>query len=190
MNYNEIMKQQLNKLTGKPKLLLHVCCAPCSSGVLPRLEQYFDITLFYNNPNTFPQNEYILRAEQFAKLTHLPLIICDYQHSQFLNAIKGFEAELEGGKRCEKCIELRMENSFEYAKTHGFNYVTTTLSISPHKNAEYINKIGIQLEREYGITYLRADFKKENGFLDSITNSKKFDLYRQDYCGCEFSITK
>lgn len=190
MNYNEIMKQQISKLAGKPKLLLHVCCAPCSSGALPRLVDYFDITLFYFNPNTFPESEYLLRAEQFAKLTNLPLLVCDYNHSQFVAEIKGLEAEPEGGKRCEKCIGLRLKTSFEYAKTHGFDYVTTTLSISPHKDAEYINKIGIQLEREFGVKYLRADFKKENGYLYSINESKKHDLYRQDYCGCEFSINR
>lgn len=189
MNYNEIMKQQIQRLDKKPKLLLHVCCAPCSSGVLPRLADFFDITLFYYNPNTFPKDEYLLRAEQFAKLTNLPLIVCDYNHEQFLNAIKGLELEAEGGTRCEQCILLRMKKSFEFAKLNQFEYVTTTLSISPHKNADYINKIGIYLEREYDLPYLRSDFKKENGYLTSITESKKYQLYRQDYCGCEFSKT-
>lgn len=187
MNYNLVMKQQINNLSGKPKLLLHVCCAPCSSGVLPKLQSHFDITLFYYNPNTFPEDEYLLRAEQFAKLTNLPLIVCDYNHKEFLNSISGLEGEPEGGKRCENCIKLRMQQSFEYAKYNNFEFVTTTLSVSPHKNAEYINRIGIQLEKQYDIPYLRADFKKENGFLDSIINSKKLDLYRQDFCGCEFS---
>lgn len=190
MNYNLVMKQQINNLSNKPKLLLHVCCAPCSSGVLPKLQNFFDITLFYYNPNTFPEDEYLLRAKQFSKLTNLPLIICDYNHKDFLDTISGLENEQEGGKRCEKCINLRMEKSFEYAKLNNFKFVTTTLSVSPHKNAEFINKIGIELEKKYNTPYLRADFKKENGFLDSIVNSKKFDLYRQDFCGCEFSHLK
>ena len=187
-NYNIIMKQQLSKLTGKPKLLLHVCCAPCSSGVLPRLKEYFDITLFYYNPNTYPKEEYLLRAEQFAKFTDLPMICMDYDHNEFLNNIKGFENCKESGSRCQKCIQLRLKISFEYAKTNNYDYVTTTLSISPHKDAEFINTCGKRLQDEYNIKYLYADFKKENGYLNSISESKKYDLYRQEYCGCEFSI--
>ena len=114
-NYNLIMKQQLSKLTGKPKLLLHVCCAPWSSGVLPKLTEYFDITLYYYNPNTYPKDEYLLRAEQFSKLTDLPIIVCDYEHNEFLNEIKGYEQAKEGGERCQKCIALRLKHSFEYA---------------------------------------------------------------------------
>ncbi len=187
-NYNLMMKQQLSNLKGKPKLLLHVCCAPCSSGVLPKLKQYFEITLFYYNPNTYPQDEYLLRAEQFAKLTDLPLIVCDYNHNEFLTEIKGLEQVKEGGARCQKCIELRLKQSFEYATKQGYDYVTTTLSISPHKDAEFINACGQKLQEEYKVNYLYADFKKENGYLNSITESKKHDLYRQEYCGCEFSI--
>jgi predicted adenine nucleotide alpha hydrolase (AANH) superfamily ATPase len=189
-NYNLMMKQQISNLVGKPKLLLHVCCAPCSSGVLPKLKEYFDITLFYYNPNTYPKDEYILRAEQFNKLTDLPLVVCDYEHSEFLNEIKGFEQSPEGGDRCQKCIALRMKQSFEYALTNNYDYVTTSLSISPHKDAEFINACGKKMEQQYNVAYLYADFKKENGYLNSISESKKFDLYRQDYCGCEFSMYK
>lgn len=188
INYNIKMKQQLSSLTSKPRLLLHVCCAPCSSGVLPVLKEYFDITLYYYNPNTYPQNEYLLRAEQFAKLCDLPLIVCEYNHIEFLNTIKGFELENEGGTRCQKCIELRLNNSFSYAKLNNYDYVTTTLSISPHKDAEFINNCGEKLEKLYNVKYLYADFKKDNGYLNSIIESKKYDLYRQDYCGCEFSM--
>ncbi|MFQ6723961.1 MAG: epoxyqueuosine reductase QueH [Clostridia bacterium] len=187
-NYNLVMKQQLSNLTGKPKLLLHVCCAPCSSGVLPKLKEYFNITLFYYNPNTYPQDEYLLRAQQFAKLCDLPLIICDYDHNEFLNQIAGLQQSVEGGARCQKCIELRLDKSFEYAKQFNYDYVTTTLSISPHKDAEFINMCGQKLQQKYNVNYLYADFKKENGYLNSIAESKKYDLYRQDYCGCEFSI--
>ena len=188
VNYNELMKQQLSSLTSKPKLLLHVCCAPCSSGVLPKLIEFFDITLYYYNPNTYPESEYLLRAQQFAKLSNLPLIVCNYNHNEFLNTIKGNEQDTEGGTRCQKCISLRMQSSFEYAKLNNFDYVTTTLSISPHKDAQFINTCGENLEKQYGIKYLYADFKKDNGYLNSINESKKFDLYRQDYCGCEFSF--
>ncbi len=188
IDYNIKMQEQINTITGKPKLLLHVCCAPCSSGVLPRLKQFFDITLYYYNPNTYPENEYLLRAKQFAKLSDLPLLICDYDHSQFLNYIEGNEKDAEGGARCQKCIELRLKSSFESAKTNNFDYVTTTLSISPHKDAKFINECGQKLQQTYNVKYLYADFKKENGYLNSINESKRLDLYRQDYCGCEFSI--
>lgn len=188
INYNLKMKQQLSSLQGKPRLLLHVCCAPCSSGVLPKLKQYFDITLYYYNPNTYPKDEYLLRAEQFARLSNLPLIICDYEHNEFLNTIKGFEQDVEGGSRCQKCIKLRLQQSFKYADINNYDYVTTTLSVSPHKDAEFINTCGEQLEKIYNTKYLYADFKKDNGYLNSITESKRLELYRQDYCGCEFSI--
>lgn len=187
INYNELMNQQLLNLNGKPKLLLHVCCAPCSSGVIPKLQQYFDITLYYYNPNTYPESEYLLRAEQFAKFTNLPLIVCDYNHTEFLDIAKSLENQPEGGSRCQQCIKLRMQQTFIYAKANNFDYVTTTLSISPHKDAEYINSCGQQLSQDYNVNYLYADFKKENGYLNSIKYSKDYNLYRQDFCGCEFS---
>ncbi len=186
-NYNQLMYNQISQLQGKPKLLLHVCCAPCSSGVLPKLQQYFDITLYYYNPNTYPESEYLLRAKQFSKLTNLPLIVCDYNHAEFLDVAKSLENYTEGGLRCQECIKLRMQHSFMYAQNNNFDYVTTTLSISPHKDAEFINTCGQQLEQMYNVKYLFADFKKENGYLNSIKYSKDFDLYRQDFCGCEFS---
>ena len=187
-NYNLIMKQQISNLTGKPSLLLHVCCAPCSSAVIQKLNEYFNITLFYFNPNTYPESEYNLRFEQFEKLTNLQIIKCEYNHHQFLNEIIGLEQNKEGGYRCQKCIALRLKQSFKYAKDNGFDFVTTTLSISPHKDAEFINSIGQQFQKQYGVKYLYADFKKDNGYLNSINLSKQFNLYRQDYCGCEFSF--
>ena len=190
MDYNLKMKQQISTLTGKPKLLLHVCCAPCSSAVIERLQQFFDITLYYFNPNTYPKSEYDLRANQFSKLTNLPLIVCDYDHNTFLQNIAGLENSIEGGERCQKCIKMRLEQSFKYAINNKFDFVTTTLSISPHKDATYINQTGAELEKLYNMSYLYADFKKENGYLNSIKLSKQYDLYRQDYCGCEFSINK
>ena len=189
INYNELMKQEISNLKSTPKLLLHVCCAPCTSSVLERLNT-FNVVLYYYNPNTYPKEEYFLRAKQFDKLSNSPLIIEEYRHTEFLEKVKGFENQLEGGLRCEKCIKLRLEKSFKYAKENNFDYITTTLSVSPHKNAEYINKIGLELSKKYNVKFLVADFKKENGFLNSIKLSKEFGLYRQDYCGCEFSITK
>ena len=188
-NYNELMKEEILNLKNKPKLLLHVCCAPCSSSVLKKLNA-FDITLYYFNPNTYPKEEYLLRAEQFTKLTNLPIKIEKYNHNEFLDVIRNLENEPEGGLRCEKCIECRIRKTFEFAKVNNFDYVTTTLSVSPHKNAEFINKIGKELSNIYNIKFLVADFKKENGFLNSIKISKELNLYRQDYCGCEFSIMK
>ena len=187
INYNLMMKEQLSNLTGKPKLLLHVCCAPCTSGVLPVLKNFFDITLFYYNPNIYTKDEYLLRAEQFAKLTNLPIIISEYNHDEFLNVAKNLEKEVEGGKRCNECIKLRLEKSFEYAVANKFDYISSTLSISPHKDANFINECGNNLSQTYPIKYLYADFKKENGYLNSVNISKELNLYRQIFCGCEFS---
>lgn len=187
INYNLMMKEQLSNLTGKPKLLLHVCCAPCTSGVLPVLKNFFDITLFYYNPNIYTKDEYLIRAEQFAKLTNLPIIISEYNHDEFLNVAKNLEKEVEGGKRCNECIKLRLEKSFEYAVANKFDYISSTLSISPHKDANFINECGNNLSQTYPIKYLYADFKKENGYLNSVNISKELNLYRQIFCGCEFS---
>lgn len=186
-DYNQMMKEEILKLTTTPTLLFHVCCAPCSSACFDRLSA-FDITLYYFNPNTYPKDEYILRAKQFSKLTQLPLVVEEYDHNQFLSVIKGCENDIEGGERCKKCIKNRLIHSFEYAKNNGFDYVTTTLTISPHKDANFINQKGKELEKTYKVKFLPSDFKKENGFINSINISKQLNLYRQDYCGCEFSF--
>lgn len=187
INYNKLMYDEISSFGGKPKLLLHCCCAPCSSAVIERLKEFFDITYFYYNPNIYPQVEYETRKQEFIKLG-VDVVSLDYNHSEFLDVVKGKEHEQEGGERCRTCIALRMKKSFEYAKGHNFDIVTTTLSISPHKDAEYINSIGEALEKEFEIKYLHADFKKENGYLRSIEICKDKQIYRQDYCGCEFSI--
>ena len=187
INYNKLMHEEISSFGGKPKLLLHCCCAPCSSAVIERLKDYFDITYFYYNPNIYPQVEYETRKQEFIKLG-VDVVSLDYNHTEFLDTVKGKEHEQEGGERCRACIALRMKKSFEYAKGHNFDIVTTTLSISPHKDAEYINSIGEALEKEFEIKYLHADFKKENGYLRSIEICKDKQIYRQDYCGCEFSI--
>lgn len=186
IDYNKLMHDEISSFGYKPKLLLHCCCAPCSSAVIEKLKEYFDITYLYFNPNIFPENEYVLRREQFEKLG-VKVVDIGYEHDKFLDLVKGMENESEGGRRCNVCIAMRMDKAFEYAKSHNFDIVTTTLSISPHKNAEFINLTGENLEKKYKIKYLHADFKKENGFLRSTQIAKQVNMYRQNYCGCEFS---
>ncbi len=186
IDYNKLMHDEISSFGYKPKLLLHCCCAPCSSAVIEKLKEYFDITYLYFNPNIFPENEYVLRREQFEKLG-VKVVDIGYEHDKFLDLVKGMENESEGGRRCNVCIAMRMDKAFEYAKSHNFDIVTTTLSISPHKNAEFINLTGENLEKKYKMKYLHADFKKENGFLRSTQIAKQVNMYRQNYCGCEFS---
>lgn len=189
INYNKIMHEEISSFGEKPKLLLHCCCAPCSSAVIEKLKQYFEITYFYYNPNIYPEQEYNLRKQEFEKLG-IHVVDLKYEHKTFLDAVIGLENEPEGGARCKVCIAQRMAKAFEYALTNNFDIVTTTLSISPHKDAEFINKLGESYEQKYGIKYLHADFKKENGYLRSIQICKEKGIYRQDYCGCEFSKNK
>lgn len=188
-DYNKIMQQQISSFGGKPKLLLHCCCAPCSSAVIERIKDFFNITFYYYNPNIYPQAEYETRKTEFLKLG-VDVITEEYNHETFLSVVKGHEQDNEGGQRCNICIAERMNKAFEYAKTHNFDYVTTTLSISPHKNAEFINTTGENLAKKYDVKYLYADFKKQNGYLRSIQICKDLKIYRQDYCGCEFSKNK
>ena len=183
------MKQEISSFGEKPKLLLHCCCAPCSSAVIERISKFFDITFFFYNPNIYPQKEYEQRKSEFSKL-NVQVAELGYNHAEFLAWATGLENEIEGGERCQVCIRKRMEKAFEYAKINNFDVVTTTLSISPHKDSEYINKTGEELEGIYGVKYLHADFKKENGYLRSIQICREKGIYRQDYCGCEFSINK
>ncbi len=186
---NEILNNNL----PKPKLLLHACCGPCTSGVFDQLKDYFDITILYYNPNTYPYSEYMLRYEQLIKLQKhydFKLILTDYNEDEYLSKIKGLESEPEGGSRCTVCYKLRLEETAKYAKLNGFLYFTSTLSVSPYKNAEKLNKIGEELEAKYNVKYLYSDFKKHDGYKNSIKNSKEFDLYRQDYCGCRYSLRK
>jgi len=186
IDYNKLMHEEISSFGEKPKLLLHCCCAPCSSAVIEKLKNYFDITYFYYNPNIFPQEEYELRKGEFLKLG-VNVVELKYNHADFLNVVSGLENEKEGGARCRICIAQRLDKAFEYAVSNNFEIVTTTLSISPHKDAEFINKLGENLEAKYGVKYLHADFKKENGYLNSINICKEKGIYRQDYCGCEFS---
>ena len=198
MNYQKELDKllaQLEKEERVPSLLLHSCCAPCSSYVLEYLGQYFNITVFYYNPNIFPESEYTKRIlEQQTLIGQLRVkypvsfIAGSYDKDRFYEMAKGLEHVKEGGERCMKCYELRLRESAWIAKSGGFDYFTTTLSISPMKNAARLNEIGLRLQEEYGVNYLISDFKKKNGYKRSIELSKEYGLYRQDYCGCEFSV--
>ena len=189
------MEEQIAALSGTPSLLLHSCCGPCSSYVLEVLSQHFNVTVLYFNPNIYPESEYQKRlAEQIKIIDDMPfknpvsLMECDYDENEFLAAAEGFENEREGGARCEKCFRLRMEKTALLAKENGFDFFTTTLSVSPHKNAPLLNRIGEELSEKYGIKYLYGDFKKKEGYKRSIELSAQYDLYRQNYCGCRFSL--
>lgn len=189
----EIM-QDLAKRNEVPTLLLHTCCAPCSTTVIQRLSGFFHITVFYYNPNIEPREEYIKRKnEQIRFLKEYPsqnpvqFLDCDWDNEVFQQMAIGYEKEPEGGARCHKCYHLRLEKTAQLAKEKGFDFFTTSLTISPYKNSQIINQIGSLLEEKYQISYLYSDFKKENGYLESIKNSKEYHLYRQDYCGCLFS---
>lgn len=197
MNYQKELDKLIERLKGDkkvPRLLLHSCCAPCSSYVLEYLSDCFDITVFYYNPNIYPESEYTKRILEQQTLigemdTRYPVsfIAGHYDRERFYEMAAGMEHLKEGGERCLKCYELRLREAAELAVKGGFAYFTTTLSISPLKNADRLNDIGVKLEKEFGVTYLQSDFKKKNGYKRSIELSKEFGLYRQDYCGCEFS---
>lgn len=200
MNYQKELDKLIEKLKREhkiPKLLLHSCCAPCSSYVLEYLSDCFDITVFYYNPNIYPESEYTKRILEQQTLigemdTKYPVsfIAGHYDRERFYEMAAGMEHLKEGGERCLKCYELRLREAAELAAKGGFEYFTTTLSISPLKNADRLNEIGLRLETEFGVRYLQSDFKKKNGYKRSIELSKKFGLYRQDYCGCEFSFKR
>lgn len=180
---------------SKPRLLLHSCCGPCSSAVLERLYEDYEITLFYYNPNIYPKDEYDHRVETQRKIINslpfgneITMVLGEYDPDSFDKAAKGYENCPEGGDRCRICFEIRLSRAAKYAACNGFDIFTTTLSISPHKNALVLNEIGERLSKEYGITWLHSDFKKQDGYLRSIQLSKEYDLYRQDYCGCKYSM--
>lgn len=197
VNYQLMLDKELqliSRVSSKPRLLLHICCAPCSSYVLEYLSEFFNITLFFYNPNITSEDEYNYRIDEAKRLiAEMPLsgkvdfVAGRYDISEFFAVAKGFENEPEGGERCFRCYELRLRESAEYAKENGFDYFTTTLSISPYKNAKKLNSIGKILSEEYGVKYLFSDFKKKNGYKRSIELSQIYKLYRQDYCGCIYS---
>lgn len=193
INYQRMLDDIINKIGNKiPKLLLHACCAPCSSYVLEYLSNYFDITLYFYNPNIYPYSEFEFRAEELKRLVsemklNVKIVVEEYDNESFENVAKSYGDLPEGLTRCINCYKLRLEKSVKYAKDNGFDFVTTTLSISPHKNAAKLNEIGGELAELYGIDYLFSDFKKKNGYKRSCELSQIFSLYRQNYCGCKYS---
>ncbi|MCI5880223.1 MAG: epoxyqueuosine reductase QueH [Bacillales bacterium] len=190
-NYNNIFEDITSKLNYRPKVLLHSCCAPCSSHVVTLLKEYFDVTVLYYNPNIYPLEEYLKRKNEQIKLLeilNIPIMDIDYDHNEFKENVKGLEDEKEGGARCNKCFALRLEKTAILAQLNQFEYFCTTLTVSPYKNSQIINKIGAILEQKYNVKYLYSDFKKKEGYKKSIELSKKYDLYRQHYCGCEYSV--
>lgn len=194
IDYQKKLDEILDTIKEPKTLLLHSCCAPCSSYVLEYLSKYFKITIFYYNPNITEEEEFIKRLSEQKKLINelklvnkVNIIEGKYEKEKYEEVIKGLEDEREGGARCFKCYRLRMEETAKLAKELNFDYFTTTLSISPYKNSSKLNEIGGELEREYNIKYLYADFKKRDGYKRSIELSKIYNLYRQDYCGCIYS---
>lgn len=195
INYQLELDKVIASFDGNaPRLLLHSCCAPCSSYTLKYLSQYFDITVYYYNPNISPKAEFDKRyAEQKRLIASMPfehsvdLIMGDYCYNDFLNIAKGFEDVPEGGERCFRCYRLRLEHTAKLAKEKGYDYFCTTLSISPLKNSQKLNEIGQEVAREYGVKWLPSDFKKREGYKQSIELSKEYNLYRQNFCGCVYS---
>lgn len=197
-NYQREMEDTISRLRreGKvPRLLLHSCCAPCSSYVLEKLSEDFEITVFYYNPNIYPEEEYRMRVrEQETFIRKLPAVHPirflegRYETGEFYEAVKGIEQIPEGGERCFACYRLRLLETAKRAAEEGFDYFTTTLSISPMKNAERLNEIGGELGEKYGVSYLTSDFKKKEGYKRSLELSREYGMYRQDYCGCIFSM--
>lgn len=193
MNYS-IELEKIIKSNGDKKhsLLLHACCAPCSSYVLEYLHSHFNITMFFYNPNIYPKDEYQKRLDELKRLVRemeldLKIIESDYEPNEFFEISKGLEKLPERSERCKKCYRLRLEKAAAQAQKGRYDYFCTTLSISPHKNAEWINEIGNELSDAYGIQFLPSDFKKKNGYIRSIELSRKYNLYRQNFCGCVFS---
>lgn len=215
INYNELMEQELKKiiiLNSKPTLLLHSCCAPCSSYVLKLLQKYFNITVFFYNTNLYPSEEYLRRLKDQKKLIRMLNKECkekmqngefnekgvfvetpikiksgEFVQQEFYDFVKGYEKELEGSNRCYLCYMLRLDKTAKMAKDKNFSYFATTLSVSPYKNSKWVNEVGAMVAQKNNATFLFADFKKNDGYKKSIEYSKEYGLYRQNYCGCEFS---
>lgn len=198
VNYQKLLEQTIQKNQNEnkiPTLFLHSCCAPCSSYVLEYLSQYFSITVFYYNPNIYPDEEYFKRVKEqqefirrFPALHPISFVEGEFEKERFFDTVRGFEQIPEGGERCFRCYELRLAEAAKRAKELHMDYFTTTLSISPLKNAAKLNEIGERLSKEYGVAYLYSDFKKKGGYQRSVELSHEYGMYRQDYCGCVFSM--
>ena len=192
VNYDKLMQGVIDafEVGTKPKLLLHSCCAPCSTACIERLIKHFDLTIYYYNPNLDSDKEFDLRASEqkrYCAEKGIECIVEDYLPDEFYSAVMGFEGCLEGGDRCKKCFKLRLERTAKKSKELSVNYFATTLTVSPLKNVENINTIGMAIEKELGVNYLPTDFKKKEGYKRSIELSMESGLYRQNYCGCKFS---
>lgn len=194
VNYQRKLDELLKTISEPPRLLLHCCCAPCSSYVLEYLSEFFEITCFFYNPNISPQAEFDKRAMELERLISaqlhkypVSLVVEKYNSEEFFAAVKGLEKIKEGGERCFECYRFRLEAAAKYAKEYNFDYFCSTLSISPLKNAQKLNEIGEELSKIYKIPHLPNDFKKKGGYKRSVELSAEYDLYRQNYCGCVFS---
>lgn len=192
VNYDKLMTETVKGLGRKPTLLLHSCCAPCSSYCIEELVKFFRLTVFYYNPNIDTDEEYEKRKNEQKRFIaefapEVEFIGEEHESEEFYKAVKGLENEPEGGKRCRVCFALRLSKTAEKAKENGYEFFATTLTISPLKNAKVINEVGLELERTYGVKYLPTDFKKRGGYLRSTVLSQRYGIYRQNYCGCVFS---
>ena len=197
MNFSKMLDKELELISENHKkvsLLLHSCFAPCSSYVISYLNKYFDITILYYNPNIYPYEEYLKRKNEQIRLinemehvNNLSIIDCDYDNDKYERLIKGLENEKEGGSRCHICYKLRLEKTAMMASDGNYDYFSTTLTVSPYKNSKILNEIGESLAVKYNIKWLYSDFKKKDGYKKSVELSKKYNLYRQDYCGCIYS---
>lgn len=190
INYDNLMMEVIDSLDSKKSILLHSCCGPCSSACIDRLKDYFDVTVIYYNPNIEPESEYIKRKNEQIRLLNIwniKFLDCDYDNSSWRSLTKNLSEELEGGRRCSVCFGMRLKYTALKAKCYNFDYFGTTLTVSPHKNSRLINKIGEGIATYTGVKFLYSDFKKKDGYKKSIEFSKKYDLYRQDYCGCLYS---
>lgn len=192
--YYKLCQKELDNINSPKKILLHSCCAPCSSHVITFLTKYFDITILYYNPNISPIEEYNKRKDEQIRLiknietiNKINIIDCDYDNDIYEEKIKGYESCPERGARCTICFRLRLEKTAILAKENNFDYFCSTLTVSPYKNASLINEIGQESAKKYDIKWLYSDFKKSDGYKKSIELSKKYNLYRQDYCGCIYS---
>jgi predicted adenine nucleotide alpha hydrolase (AANH) superfamily ATPase len=195
VNYQKQLDKEIEKLRGKrPRLLLHSCCGPCSSYVLEYLTKYFDVTLFWYNPCIWPEEEFNKRFQNQIKLIEemgfadeVAVMASPWKHEDYLKRVKGLEGEPEGGERCTACFRMRLNQTAQTAKKYGFDWFCTTLTVSPHKDAQRINEIGQEFAKAYGVSFLPSDFKKRDGFKRTTELTEKYGIYRQNYCGCEFS---
>ena len=196
INYQTEMEKiisAIKKSGEKPTVLLHACCAPCASACIERIKDYFDLTVYFYNPNIDGEEEYYKRARELERLCahfNVPVIVEDFGAEEFYSAVKGHEDAPEGGSRCKMCFDLRLKKTAEKATAAGFSYFATTLTLSPLKNAALLNETGERIAKERGVKWLPSDFKKKGGYQRSIELSKELNLYRQNYCGCEFSKNK